>query len=94
MYHDDENSLDLFLEQEGLQDKIVALPYPVSSTEVYFALSRQSPCVQLVPRINAIIYEAKKNGTLQTIIDTSIHDQTDITSFSPRSAVPVIGENQ
>jgi len=62
----------MYLKQEGLQDKFVALPHPVSTTDVYLAVSRQSPCLHLVPQINAIIDEAKQDGTLQAIIDTYI----------------------
>jgi len=57
------------LQQSGLQDKVVALPHPVSITKVYFSLSRQSPCVKLVPQINAIINKAKQDGALRAIID-------------------------
>lgn len=59
----------MYLKQAGLQDQIVALPHPVAITEVYFALSRKSPCISLVPHINGIIDNAKRDGTLQAIID-------------------------
>ncbi len=62
----------LYLKQEGLQDQVVALPHPVATTEVYFAFSRQSPCVELVPQVNEIIEKAKEDGTIQTIVDKYI----------------------
>jgi len=49
----------LYLRMKGLQDKMVPLPHPVSTTGVYFALSRESACNELVPRINALINELK-----------------------------------
>ena len=62
----------MYLKLNGLQDKVVALPYPVSTTNIYFAMSRQSPCMQLVPQINEIINKAKQDGTLQVIIEKYI----------------------
>lgn len=49
----------LYLRMKGLQDKMVPLPHPVSTTGVYFALSRESACNELVPRIDALINELK-----------------------------------
>ncbi len=63
----------MFLQRDGQHDKIVALPHPVSTTNVYFSLSRKSPCVQLIPKINEIIKQAKVNGELQAIIDKYVH---------------------
>ncbi len=62
----------LFLQESGLQGQIVALPHPVSAAAVYFALSRQSPCLALVPQINAVIETSKQDGTLQALIDKYI----------------------
>jgi polar amino acid transport system substrate-binding protein len=59
----------LYLKLNGGQEKIVALPHPVSTTKVYFAVSQKSSCVQHVSRINLIIKEAKQDGTLQAIIN-------------------------
>ncbi len=58
-----------YLKRYDLMEEIVALPHPISTTEVYFAFLRQSPCVELLPRINRIIDKAKSDGTLQSIID-------------------------
>ncbi|MBW3695803.1 transporter substrate-binding domain-containing protein [Vibrio sp. T187] len=58
-----------YLNRYGLQDKIVALDHPISTTNVYFALSRHSPCQYLIPQINAIINETTQDGSLQAIID-------------------------
>jgi len=62
----------LYLKDEGLQEQIVALPTPISTEPVHFALSRQSPCLALVPQINAVIEKSKQDGTLQTIVDKYI----------------------
>ncbi|RTZ15679.1 amino acid ABC transporter substrate-binding protein [Vibrio aquaticus] len=62
----------MYLKQHNLQHKIVALPYPVSTTDVYFGISRLSPCAGLVPQINQLIDHAKKDGTLQHIVDSYI----------------------
>ncbi|MCW8334089.1 substrate-binding periplasmic protein [Vibrio paucivorans] len=59
----------LFLKQQGLLHKVVALPTPVSTTDVYFGMSRESPCTNYIPQINQIIEKAKKDGTLQGIVD-------------------------
>jgi len=61
-----------YLNKAGLQGQIVALPYPLSITNVYFAISRKSPCLVIVPQINAIINKANQDGTLQTIINKYI----------------------
>lgn len=58
-----------YLKENKLEGKIVALPYPISTTNVHFALSRQSPCLNLIPKINKLIEQAKQDGTLQTILD-------------------------
>ncbi len=62
----------MYLKKEGLQDKFTALPHPVSTTGVYFAFSRQSPCVKLVPQVNEIIEKAKEDGTIEAIVDKYI----------------------
>ncbi len=62
----------LFLQESGLQEQIIALPHPVSTASVHLALSRQSPCLALVPRINAVIEKSKQDGTLQAIVDRYI----------------------
>jgi len=62
----------LALKEEGLQEQIVPLPHPVSTAAVHLALSRQSPCLALVPQINAVIEKSKQDGTLQAIVDKYI----------------------
>ncbi len=62
----------LFFKEAGLQGQIIALPHPVSTSAVHIALSRQSPCLALVPQINAVIETSKQDGTLQAIIDRYI----------------------
>jgi len=58
----------LYLKQFGLSDSVVALEHPVSTNAVHFAISRNSACVKLLPRINDIIITAKNNGALDAII--------------------------
>lgn len=62
----------LSLKKNGLQDRIAPLPYPISTTDVYFAVSRKSPCVALVPQINTIIKKSKQEGTLQALVNVYI----------------------
>ena len=60
------------IKKEGLQDQIVALPHPVTASSVHLALSRQSPCLALLPQINAVIETSIQDGTLQAIVDRYI----------------------
>ncbi len=62
----------LAIKETGAQGQIVSLPHPISTTDVFFALSRQSPCLALVPQINAVIEKSKQDGTLQAIVDKYI----------------------
>ena len=62
----------LFLKEAGLQGQIVALPHTVSTASVHIALSRHSPCLALLPQINAVIETSIQDGTLQTIVDKYI----------------------
>jgi len=62
----------MILKETGLQEKIVALAHPVSTKGVHLALSRQSPCLALLPQINAVIETSKQDGTLQAIVDRYI----------------------
>ena len=57
-----------YLKQQALDASIIALPIPVSVTPVYFALSKKSPCLGLLPKINEQIELAKADGTLAAII--------------------------
>ncbi len=57
-----------YLKQNGLENKIIALDYPISTTKVYFAFSKQSPCIKLLDSINKMIIDSKSNGTLEEII--------------------------
>ncbi|NQY92967.1 MAG: amino acid ABC transporter substrate-binding protein [Campylobacteraceae bacterium] len=58
----------IYLKNNGLEDKIVALDYPISTTSVYFAFSKQSPCLKLLDSINQLILDSKSDGTLDSII--------------------------
>ncbi|MCP3926409.1 MAG: amino acid ABC transporter substrate-binding protein [Desulfobacterales bacterium] len=57
-----------FLKHHGLQDQFVALDRPLSENKVYFAVSRKSPCADLLPQINYIIKKAKQDGIIQALI--------------------------
>ncbi len=63
----------LYLKDEGLQEQIVSIPHPVSTSAVHLALSRQSPCLALLPQINAIIETSKQDGSLKAIVDRYIN---------------------
>ncbi|KAF7781398.1 polar amino acid transport system substrate-binding protein [Pseudoalteromonas rubra] len=58
----------LFLQKSGLQDEFVALPHPVAVLDVHLLLSRHSWCANLLPEINQVIAQAKRNGKLANII--------------------------
>lgn len=62
----------IYLKQQGLQEQFVALPYTFSTTNVHFAVSRQSPCIQLTLQIDDIISKAKQDGTLHKIVEKYI----------------------
>ena len=57
-----------YLKNNGLENKIIALDYPISTTKVHFAFSKQSPCLKLLDSINKMIIDSKSNGTLEEII--------------------------
>jgi len=59
----------IYLKKSGLDRKIVALDYSISTTEVYFAFSKQSPCIKWLDSINQLIVDSNSNGTLEKIID-------------------------
>lgn len=57
-----------FLKQKGLESQIKVLDVPVSSPNVYFAMSKRSHCKKLLPYINKSIAQAKAKGILDGII--------------------------
>ncbi len=58
----------IYLKKNALEDKIVALDYPISTTKVYFAFSKHSPCIKLLGSINKLILESSFDGTLEALI--------------------------
>ena len=52
---EEKSSGTLFANQFGAQNHIKALPNPIESVSVYIAISKASPCKQLLNKINAII---------------------------------------
>ena len=57
-----------YLKNYDLQDDIVPLPHPLATTNVHFAISRQSPCKQFLPQINQSIEALKRDGVLERIV--------------------------
>ncbi len=75
----------IYLKSRGLDDTIVPLPTPLSENQVHFALSRNSPCIHLAPKINEIIQRLRQQGIVEEITNDHIQQITSIakTSNSP-----------
>jgi len=58
-----------YLIKAGLQDKITPLPHPIAKNDIYFALSKKSPCASLIPKINDIIKTLTQEGTVSRIAE-------------------------
>ena len=53
------------LDQEGLRGAMLPMEKPLSSGDVYYmAFSKKSPARKLIPRINAILGDMQKEGTI------------------------------
>ncbi|MCL9781511.1 transporter substrate-binding domain-containing protein [Vibrio sp. S4M6] len=57
------------LREMGVENKVVPLDMPVSTTQVYFAFSRSSPCAYLAADINNAIERLRNEGTLKKLIN-------------------------
>lgn len=61
-----------FIKQSKLEQKIVALPQPVSVTEVFMAISKHSPCIKHLSSINELLIQIKQDGRLNDIIEKHV----------------------
>lgn len=58
-----------YLKEQKLDDKIIALPKPVTTTKVYFMFSKKSKMTHLIPKINSQIISMKRKGEIKIILD-------------------------
>jgi len=61
-----------FIKQSKLEQKIVALPQPVSVTDVFMAISKHSPCIKHLASINELLAQIKQDGRLDRIIEKHV----------------------
>lgn len=45
---------------------------PVSTGKIYFAISKKSPAVKFIPKLNEIIEKMTMDGSIETIVDSGI----------------------
>jgi polar amino acid transport system substrate-binding protein len=57
-----------FIGENQLADKIAVLPKYVAAENFYITISKQSPLIQYLPRINEIIAQYKADGTIDRLI--------------------------
>lgn len=60
------------IKQAGFEGRIVPLPHPVTIKPLYFAVSKKSPLVHLVPQINARLLQLKQEGVIEQLIQKHI----------------------
>lgn len=60
----------IYLNQNGLADRFMPLRPFVSESDNYIAMSRASPCVKLLPRINAQLEAMQKSGELRAVLQS------------------------
>ncbi|OGV53646.1 MAG: hypothetical protein A2X49_06235 [Lentisphaerae bacterium GWF2_52_8] len=53
----------------GKKDEVEYLPHPVTSQNFHMAISKKSPFVSLMPKINAKISELRINGNILRLLD-------------------------
>jgi len=51
----------------GIEDQVVALPWPILSNGIYLMMNRSAPCAHRIKDLNASIQELQKNGDLDQI---------------------------
>jgi len=61
-----------FIKQSNLEQKIIALPTPVSETDVHMGISKLSPCSKHLESINELITQIKQDGQLERIIEKHV----------------------
>ncbi|EIJ45868.1 periplasmic amino acid-binding protein [Herbaspirillum sp. GW103] len=60
----------IYLNQTGQTDRFMPLRPFVSESDNYIAMSRASPCVKLLPRINAQLEAMQKRGELRAVLQS------------------------
>lgn len=60
----------IYLNQSGQADRFVALRPFVSETDNYIAMSKASPCVKYLPRLNAQLELMQKRGELRAVLQS------------------------
>jgi len=58
--------------KRGLEDKISALPNPISSENLHIGFSKKSPFIKYIPLINTRIAQFKLDGTLSRLTQEAI----------------------
>ncbi len=61
-----------FIKQSKLEHRIIALPQPVSVTDVFMAISKHSPCIKHLSSINELLAQIKQDGRLDRIIEKHV----------------------
>ncbi|MBP0597700.1 transporter substrate-binding domain-containing protein [Herbaspirillum sp. LeCh32-8] len=59
----------IYLRESNQSDRFVALQPYVSETDNFIAMSRASPCVKYLPRINAQLEIMQKRGELRAVLE-------------------------
>jgi len=54
--------------KHGYRDKLKAIPLPVKRNTTHILISKKSPCIGLVGKINRIISEARKSGMVDRAV--------------------------
>lgn len=58
----------IYLQQTGLNQKVVALPKPIIENPVHLLFSKNTACADLVPQIDRLLEEYIKNGAIENLI--------------------------
>jgi polar amino acid transport system substrate-binding protein len=56
------------IKKQGVSENIVVLPYSVAANPIYIMASKRSGYADLIPEINNVIKQMKKDGTLRDIV--------------------------
>lgn len=59
----------IYLRENKLSDRFVALQPYISQTDNYIAMSKASPCVKYLPRINAQLELMQRRGELRSVLE-------------------------
>jgi len=58
--------------EKNLSDKIVVVPKSVASENFYVAISKKSPLVQYLPKVNSLIEKYKNDGTIDKMLEENL----------------------